>query len=389
MLPEALGRDRDVGTAKVPIRRFDGNEVFASDIGLFIVKANPNQGHNVYTVLSDFTAWEVQDGANMEYTAHYLLRDFDLVGATPQRFREPGDAIHFGKNTTDMVIREPKISGFETGIELGKSHTTDDPVGKDQYVVIGADYSNVEQQLGSYDPNIDTVIDTTDLVAEHFDVAYHDMPDPVGEFADADEKQCHPFGGGKVYRGTKTDSIGESPIPAGSDGLCLDDTELEAIVEIDGYYETAEGDTYAIVKHYFSDRSTGRIHKVAHKTQITDESLIGKFGSSFWSYEAAFKAGTLDLSSQPPRAEDDAFTVGADAAHSLDLTANDDDPEGEPLVVDRIVWPVHGEVYDNGEGTVTYRPDLGFTGTDTFYYWVGDGQGNYDVADVTVEVVAR
>ena len=44
------------------------------------------------------------------------------------------------------------------------------------------------------------------------------------------------------------------------------------------------------------------------------------------------------------------------------------------------------ELRDNGDGTVTYRPDFDFTGTDSFKYWVTDGQGNFTPATVTVQV---
>ena len=41
----------------------------------------------------------------------------------------------------------------------------------------------------------------------------------------------------------------------------------------------------------------------------------------------------------------------------------------------------------NGDGTITYTPDLHFNGTDTFTYTITDGQGGTDTATVTVSVV--
>jgi len=50
--------------------------------------------------------------------------------------------------------------------------------------------------------------------------------------------------------------------------------------------------------------------------------------------------------------------------------------------------PGHGDVVVNPDGTVTYTPAAGFSGTDSFTYEVGDGNGNSDTAVVSVEVAA-
>ncbi|MEM8976999.1 MAG: lectin-like protein, partial [Pseudomonadota bacterium] len=72
----------------------------------------------------------------------------------------------------------------------------------------------------------------------------------------------------------------------------------------------------------------------------------------------------------------------------IDLLANQSDPDGDTLSIDGIVQPTHGRVFDNGDGTITYRPDFDFAGTDSFKYWVTDGQGNYTPAIVNIEVNA-
>jgi len=147
MLPEALRIAGDAAPDDAPIFNFHDNEAFASTVGLYVVKANPNQGHDIHSHLSQFTAWEVVGGAAMQYTSHYLLEDFDIIGNTPERFRNPAFGIEFGKNTTDMVVSRARIEGMPVGITLGKGFTSDQPPEVNMYAVIDAQFIEVGLEI--------------------------------------------------------------------------------------------------------------------------------------------------------------------------------------------------------------------------------------------------
>jgi len=68
------------------------------------------------------------------------------------------------------------------------------------------------------------------------------------------------------------------------------------------------------------------------------------------------------------------------------LLLNDTDDDGDPLSLESFTQPSHGEVVDNGNGTLTYTPDLGYIGNDEFTYTAGDGRGGTDEATVTLIV---
>uniref|UniRef100_UPI0026388995 Ig-like domain-containing protein n=1 Tax=uncultured Pelagimonas sp. TaxID=1618102 RepID=UPI0026388995 len=87
-----------------------------------------------------------------------------------------------------------------------------------------------------------------------------------------------------------------------------------------------------------------------------------------------------------PDADDDAETTAVDTPVVISVLTNDDDPEDDPLTVTGTTEPANGEVVVNADGTVTYTPDDGFTGTDTFDYTISDGNGGTDTATVTVTV---
>ncbi len=70
----------------------------------------------------------------------------------------------------------------------------------------------------------------------------------------------------------------------------------------------------------------------------------------------------------------------------VDVVANDQDPEGEPLTVTEVTEPEHGTVEFTPEGDITYTPDAGYTGEDTFTYVVCDAAEQCREATVTVLV---
>ncbi len=72
------------------------------------------------------------------------------------------------------------------------------------------------------------------------------------------------------------------------------------------------------------------------------------------------------------------------------VLANDADPDGDTLTIEGIAdQPGHGSATLEPDGTVTYRPDPGFTGTDQFTYIVLDTEGARAIGHVMVGVAPR
>ncbi len=93
-----------------------------------------------------------------------------------------------------------------------------------------------------------------------------------------------------------------------------------------------------------------------------------------------------DDSNNDPVAVDDEEETERDMAVTIDLLANDFDPDGDPITLDEVNQPSNGTVIDNGDGTVTYTPDPGFVGVDSFTYLISDNRGGSDTGTVTVTV---
>lgn len=98
--------------------------------------------------------------------------------------------------------------------------------------------------------------------------------------------------------------------------------------------------------------------------------------------------GETVFENQGPAANDDAFTVDQDSAdNTLDVLANDSDPDGDGLTIVDVSQPANGQAEISG-GAVLYSPAPGFFGSETFSYTVEDGFGGQASAQVTVQVVA-
>ncbi|MCL4858349.1 MAG: tandem-95 repeat protein [Caldilineaceae bacterium] len=86
-----------------------------------------------------------------------------------------------------------------------------------------------------------------------------------------------------------------------------------------------------------------------------------------------------------PTAANDTATTPAGVAVTIDVLANDSDPDGDALTITIDGPPSHGAATVNN-GKVVYTPQAGFTGTDRFTYIVSDGKGGTASATVTITV---
>ena len=90
----------------------------------------------------------------------------------------------------------------------------------------------------------------------------------------------------------------------------------------------------------------------------------------------------------PPVATDDEGTTSEDQTATVDVLANDTDPDSDTLRVTSVTAGGNGTTRINGDGTVSYAPAANFNGTDFFAYSVSDGRGGSATARVTVAVTA-
>src|SRR5207244_9005931 len=69
---------------------------------------------------------------------------------------------------------------------------------------------------------------------------------------------------------------------------------------------------------------------------------------------------------------------------TVNVLANDSDPDNDALTVTSVSLPAHGVAAVNGDNTVTYVPVIAYTGPDAFTYSVSDGKGGTASATVSI-----
>jgi subtilisin len=101
--------------------------------------------------------------------------------------------------------------------------------------------------------------------------------------------------------------------------------------------------------------------------------------------------GTVTITVNPvndaPVAGDDSASTTEGTSVTITVTGNDTDVDGDALTVTEKTTPSNGTVTINSDNTLTYTPNAGYTGPDSFGYTVSDGTVT-DTANVAIEVTA-
>ncbi len=132
-------------------------------------------------------------------------------------------------------------------------------------------------------------------------------------------------------------------------------------------------------------------------TYVPDPSFAG---TETFTYVVADSSGatatgtvTITVADVPssPVAGDDAYLTAMNTPLSIaapGVLSNDADPDGDILTVQTtpISGPTTGAVSLASDGSFTYTPAPGFTGTDSFTYRIDDGTGRTDDGIVTITV---
>ncbi|WCR12089.1 tandem-95 repeat protein [Paracoccus stylophorae] len=355
---------------KHPIQGFRDNEAFGTNTGLIVVKASPDQGHDVRSVFDGFLNWETREGAAVSYTSHYTFLDFDLVGQRPESGLGWDYAYHgvtLGTNAIDMVFNGIRIEGFDHAFNLADNIDVETRRAGDFHnTVIDGDFRNIRNEdiRQEFDGQLQ-LLQGSDLTEGR--MQFRLTADRI--ISDAD----HMF-----FNGIKTDSIGEIERSFVLEEQGLWGWDKEHYLNTNGFWRLPDGTPVALVEDFVADRATGELTKqmLVFELDYSDRGLESRYPFN----------GVVDLGGPAVTARDDSATTMMNTDIRIDLTANDSDPDGGRVVVNGLVNPVHGDVFMQDDGTVLYRPNEGFTGVDRFSYWAADEEGNFSRADAVVTV---
>ncbi|HCT30888.1 MAG TPA: hypothetical protein DIW31_09175, partial [Bacteroidales bacterium] len=98
---------------------------------------------------------------------------------------------------------------------------------------------------------------------------------------------------------------------------------------------------------------------------------------------------TSSVSTTPnfiPVATNDITNTNQDTPVTIDVLSNDTGLNDGPVVVTITVNPTNGTYVVNADNTITYTPNSGFTGNDSFTYKICDNNGDCATATITITV---
>jgi VCBS repeat-containing protein len=98
---------------------------------------------------------------------------------------------------------------------------------------------------------------------------------------------------------------------------------------------------------------------------------------------------TVNAVNDPPVANDDSYSTDEDETLNVSapgVLGNDSDVEDDPLSAIKVSDPSHGSVTLNSNGSFSYTPDAGYSGSDSFTYKANDGAADSNTATVNISV---
>jgi hypothetical protein len=94
---------------------------------------------------------------------------------------------------------------------------------------------------------------------------------------------------------------------------------------------------------------------------------------------------TTAAANRAPIAQADSTTTQTGSSVTVNVLANDSDPDGDTLSIQSFTQPQHGAVAQVS-GALRYTPTTGYTGSDSFTYTISDGRGGTATATVSLSI---
>lgn len=345
-----------------PLEHFDLNVAVACYVGLMVIKADPKQGNDARTVLRRFKAWSCRYGAEITYTAHYTMADWDIFygNVTIQGGKTNSSGVAFKQNTSDQIFVRPTIEGYHYALDLVHAHTANtggpafDTDPKNGRVIVDKNFIDCTTDYYDFDSDIDHDITSGDLNA---------LPVAITSYT----------AGNTEITGTKRDEIGSEDYPYGYDFYTYSRTDLLTAY---GYYVDASTNKYILMDEWYSSRYTGEIKKEIVPVDVTALVLTG-----FTNH------GNMDLSNNTaPTFSDFSVSVVRNTAKTVDILAL---ASGSTLRFGGFTKPMKTDLINNGDGTITIFPMHDQNYSETCYVWVDDVNGNTTRATMTINVNKR
>jgi len=286
--------------------------------------------------------------------ANSSIRTTVLGSAPDRRFVVEWRNVAFYANTSLRIDFEVVLDQGG-GIVLQYRHVTDDPMVRGASATIG-----LEDATGStgFDYADNRVVLTSPETAIRFD----------------------------------TTSGGANGAPIAEDDVATTPEDTSTTITVLGNDHDPDGDPLHVTA-VFNGQGSSSVVKPDGTIAYTPGPDF--YGTDVVSYNIAdgrggADTGRISISVSPvndaPRPVDDYASVLQGNSVTVAVLTNDWEPDGDALAVTSVSDPAHGTTRINPDRTVTYTPDAGFVGRESFSYVIDDGHGGVAQAWVNVGV---
>jgi len=186
--------------------------------------------------------------------------------------------------------------------------------------------------------------------------------------------------------------VNDAPVANDDSATTQEDTPIT--IDVLANDTDVDGDTLTVTNLAQPSNGTATLDAGPTVTYAPNPGFVGEDTFTYTANDGTFDSNvatvtvTVEAVNDPPVASDDSAATQEDTPVTIDVLANDTDPDGDALTVTNLTQPSNGTATLNADQTVTYTPKADFNGTDSFTYTANDGKDDSNVATVTVTVEA-
>ena len=322
-----------------------------------------------------------------------------IVSAHEVRYT-PAANFH-GSDSFTYSVADPSGATASATVTLSITSVNDAPVAVADSATVDQDTSaTIDVVANDSDPDHDPLTVTSATAPGHGTAvvvdATHVVYTPAANYRGPDSFS-YTISDGNGGEASAAVAISVAPVnhaPVATDDAAATDEDTAVTIDVVANDSDRDGDPLTVVAVTAASRGTVVISDAHHVTYTPGADLNG---SDSFSYTIDDGAGgqataTVAISVAPvndaPIAHDDAASVLEDGVVTIDVVANDSDPDGDGLTVSGVTQPPNGSIAVLDAHRVVYTPHENFHGGDTFDYLVSDPFGGTTRAHVAVEVIS-
>ena len=201
---------------------------------------------------------------------------------------------------------------------------------------------------------------------------------PLVDMGAYEAQNLAPIAGGDTFQ---TDE--DIPLVVAAPGVLDNDTD-------------ANGDSLTAVLHSSTGHGTLAFTADGSFTYTPNSGFTGADSFQYHATDGAQDSNTVTVNitvkevNHAPVAEPDGYVTQKNvplSVSTLGVLANDNDPDGDPMIADLDVGPSNGSLSLSANGAFIYVPDSGYQGPDHFYYHANDNALDSDMVKVSIQVL--